>query len=171
MREEYKKELAELKTRMIKAEKFAEKLPVFAEKILGYKYTGEEDNIRFGNYYKKIPLDWGIDRRYYRNSSGRYIMNCKKEHNGFFFCIYINSISLFNRHNLYGLYEALQSVNVFYCDTLNTTFYITDDNIEAFLEALNNWYLAAIEQDKISRAAERRAKLEKELEELNSKII
>ena len=52
MKDEYLKELKQLKIKMIEAEKFAEKIPVFAGQILDYKYTGNENWIKFGEKYK-----------------------------------------------------------------------------------------------------------------------
>ena len=43
MLQRYKDELAQIKARMIGAEKFAEKLPLFRDKILDEKCTSTDD--------------------------------------------------------------------------------------------------------------------------------
>ncbi len=43
----------------------------------------------------------------------------------------------------FNLYESLEGVDIFFTDTSNTTFYVTDENIEAFLDALSEWHAKA----------------------------
>lgn len=172
MRKEYQDELEQLRSRMEKAEQFARKLPVLAEKILSHKFTGEEDWINFGEYYKKIPLQWGITRGLFSNNSNRTITNYpkNKDYSRQLFWIYINSISLFDVHNLFDLHDYLKDVDIFFNDGMNTTFYITDENIEAFLEALNTWYCDAMEKLKLHRLQKQEAELKKKLEETQNQL-
>lgn len=170
MRQEYIDELTALKTKMEKAEAFAERLPVFAEHILEYKITGEEDWLKFGDRYKKIPLNWGICRGLYLNGATRKIMNKYTPFkDGHYFSIYINSCSLFDGHNLFDLYKSFDGVEIYHIDSMNSTFYLTDENIEPFLEKLNDWYIRACEQLKEVKEKERIEKLEKELTELKAR--
>lgn len=168
MRKEYEDELETLRIKMQKAEKFAEALPIFAERILEYKFTGDEDWLDFGNCYKKIPLGWGIKRGYYRNGSSRYLLNYPKdaEYNLPLFNIYVNSYSLFDCNENFNLYESFKDVEIFFIDYMNSTFYITDENIFPFLEALNAWYnVAKDELLKLNKEKEI-ADLKKRLEKL-----
>jgi hypothetical protein len=172
MRKEYTEELEQLKTKMEKAERFAEALPVFAKKILDGKITGEDHWIKFGDTYKKIYLAWGINRGFYRNGGPRYIMNCPKDrvYSLHLFNIYVNTISLFDERHDFGLYDYLKGVDVFFTDELNSTFYVTDSNVEAFLEALNTWFCDAIEKLKKHRLQEQEAELKRKLEETQNQI-
>jgi len=171
MRDEYKKELTALKVKMDKAEKFAEKLPFFAKYILDYKLTGEEEYTKFGDKYKDIYLGWGINRGFYKKGSSRYLMNCRGDYDhGYFFSIYINSYALFDEHNNYGLYDALKDVDIFHADNSNTNFYITDENIESFLDALNIWYLAAREENTKFRAQKKIDKARHDLEKAEKQL-
>jgi len=151
MTPEYKKELAEIEAKMVAAETFAKKLPIFSESIRKNRFSGNEDWISFGDRYKDIHLGWSIRRGFYRNDSPRAITNYRGDYCGHFFNIYINSLHLYDLHDEFGLYEALEGVNIFFADVRNTTFYVTDENIEAFLEALNTWYLGAKKLAQISR--------------------
>ncbi len=62
---EYEKELTELYVKMVKAEAFAKKLPIFKDIILDKKLTGLEDRSGYINKYKELPLGWGVNRTNY----------------------------------------------------------------------------------------------------------
>lgn len=153
--EKYKLELRELKSKMIKAQKFADEIPLFSEEILTLKYSGKEHWIKFGETYKNLYLAWGINRGFFDSESNRNISNYREHHQEYLFCIYINSCSLFDCHHNFDLYESLKDVNIFFSDVLNTKFYVTDENIEPFLEALNKWYLKAKDENNLLRQQER----------------
>jgi hypothetical protein len=163
MRKEYKDELEALRQKMLAAEAFAEKIPCLAEKILDWKLTGNEQWQKFGNRYKKIPLAWSINRGFFSSETNRYISNYGKPHSGYFFSIYINSISLFDIHNLFDLKDAVNHVDVFFFDEMSTNFYVTDENIGELLEALSAWYERAIVKLKAYNR-------EKEIEETKKKL-
>jgi len=172
MRKEYLDELAELKLKMEKAELFAEKLPFLSETILRGKITGEEEWLKLADKYKKIYLKWGLNRGYFRSGSRRYVMNYPKdkEYNLPLFSVYINTITLFDTHQEFGLYDYLKGVDIFFSDVLNSTFYVTDDNIEAFLEALNTWYCDAAAKLKTYRLEQQEAELKKKLADTQKQI-
>lgn len=165
LRKEYQEELKLLKAKMIKAQNFAEKIPALAEIILERKVTGYEEYFKFGDSYKKLYLGWGINRSFYRSGGVRYIMNYPKdkEYNLPLFSIYVNTYAMFDEHQLFDLYKYLEGVDIFFSDSTNTTFYITDENIGTFLEALNTWYIDACEQLKKYRLQKKKEQLEKEL--------
>ena len=168
MREEYKKELKDLKTKMEKAEKFAEKVPLFVERILEYKFSGEESNQEYLSRYKQIYFHWSLYRTFYTTQSeGCKPTNYKgKDFSHHLFHVYINTLTLYNVNEEFGLYDALKEIDIFYTDHLNTTFYIDDENIEPFLEALNIWYLNACEESKKACAKKSLEDAEKEIEKL-----
>ena len=165
VREEYVKELEELKAKMRKAEKFAKKIPVFEKLILERKLTGEEDFVNFGYRYKRTPYNWGIRRGFFKDGTQRTITNMSKtnkycEH---LFFLYFNTLSLYDSHESYGLEELGKSESVFFFDYLNSTFYIKDQHIEEFLEMANDWYLKALELHKEEGK-------KKEIEELKTRL-
>lgn len=168
MRKEYAAELKELSIKMGKAEAYAKKIPIFQEQIINRKLTGEEDNASFGNSYKNIYLSWGISRLFY-SPGKRSITNSHKSHEGYLFNIYVNSYSLFNVNENFNLYCRLENINVFFKDTLNSTFYIEDKYIHDFLEALNDWYIKALKELDVFRLAERKSILLKELESIEKR--
>lgn len=167
MREEYKKELDELKTKMQKAEKFAKKFPMFEDTIINYKLTGDEDHVIMGYRYKDIDTPWGINRSFYRKDGRNDMLNYKKSdfYSGHFFVVYIDTFGLYDSYEEFGLYESLSHVDIFFTDKLNRTFYITDENIECFLDALNEWYLKAMKQVHSYNAEKKIRESEKKIRE------
>ena len=134
--EYYELEIKQLREKMDKAKEFAEHLPCFKEIILTRKldsnFTGT-----ISKKYKDIYLEWGINRYFYKDNKN--ITNCDKEiKDSYLFNIYINTLSLYDSHEKYGLKEL--KVPCFFFDKLNTTFYIEEKDIEIALEILNDWY-------------------------------
>ena len=58
LRPEYKQELIDLENKMIEAQKFAEKFPAFADRILEYKWTKEFTGEIYDRY-KGLYFGWG----------------------------------------------------------------------------------------------------------------
>lgn len=164
MIKQYEKELKELKEKMIRAEAFAEKVPCFRDFILKNKITGTEGHTNFASYYKKISFNWGLSRARYISGTNRNVTNYHRKHNKYLFSVYINPLELFNENEYFGLERVLEESTVFFFDKCNTTFYVEDEHIEGFLEALNNWYVDAVEELK-------RYKANREIEELKSRLF
>lgn len=167
----YENELKEIKEKMEKVEKFAEKVPLFKEKILKNKYTGYEQYIQFGNSYKDIYLAWGINRNHYVSGSRCHIFNYEKSDNydEYLFNIYVNSCDLFGK--VYdGVHSSLDDIknkcHVFFYDKYSCTFYIKDKYIEEFLNVLNEWYLQEEKNIEYYKRQERINKLKQELADL-----
>lgn len=166
MIDQYKKELEELKLRMEKAEKFAERIPMFKDQIIDEKLTGEERCITFGHYFKNMHLGWGINRGFFKRGTDRYIPNNPEQHYGYFFYIYVNTCDLFDTSVKYGLEKIVDSCPVYFYDVLNSTFYIEDEHIDAFLNALYDWWERANKQASKDRKQEQIDELKKELNRL-----
>ena len=164
MIDQYKKELKELEEKMIGAEAFADKIPCFRDFIIKNKIDGTEDFQTFASHYKKIPFNWELSRARYKSGARRYITNYSGEHDKYLFNVYINPYSLFDEHISFGLERVIEESTVFFFDKLNTTFYVEDEHIEGFLEALNNWYVQAVEKL-------RQYKADKEIDELKSRLL
>lgn len=179
MREEYTKELKALEQKMIKAEEFAKKLPIFADIILKEKHNENDNNIHFGYKYKNLYLAWGIKRYNYGTSSRAEILNLSpelspKKDNFFLFNIYVNCYSLFGLgDNDYT--QARNSLDelkfdVFFYDKHNTTFYATDEQIENLLEKLNDWYIEQCDFIKKESNKKKIEEMKKEIEKLENKM-
>ena len=148
---EQEEELEKLRSGMEKSAKFAERLPIFKDIIISKKLTGLEDWYSYGENYKGLSLSWGINRGFYSAERSRTITN-GPAHEGYLFCIYINSFSLFGNAADLGLKEAAKAMKLEYYDDVNTTFYANDRQIEAVLDALVLWYKAAEHQVNIHQA-------------------
>jgi hypothetical protein len=170
MRKEYIDELNLLKEKMIKAENFAEKIPVFSDVILENKYNSDETYIQFGKNYKKMYLAWGINRGHCNKNSMRTITNCKEEYDGYFFIVYINTLTLYDLHENFGLFESFDDVDIFFVDRINSTFYITDENIGNFLVALYEWYNRAISEARRYKCKQELLELEKKRQGLEEQL-
>lgn len=166
MIKQYEDELKALKIKMAGAEKFAEKIPCFRDFIIKNKIDGTEDFQKFASYYKEIPFGWGLSRARYISGTPRSISNYRDKHDKYLFNIYINTYSLFYEHEDFGLDRVLEESTVFFFDKYNTTFYVEDEHIEGFLEALNKWYVEAVEKLKQYRANEEIRELEEKLARL-----
>lgn len=167
--ERYQEELNTLKVKMLKAQQFAKELPLFRDMIINSKITGEENHIGFGKRYKNMYYDWGINRVNYGSSHTARINNYSRGvdlgHDKYLFCLYFNTIALYNSHEEHGLAD-LNSDKVFFYDCLNNTFYIEDKYIEEFLESANEWYLKAKNQEKIRKKEVKIKEMEERLKEL-----
>ena len=169
MNNAYKKELNELKSKMERAELFAKKLPFFKDIILERKITADDRSVSLGTRYKSMPLNWEIRRFYYCSKSRTNMTNNTNEYQGFFFNIYINSLSMFGVHENFDLYQSVSKSNYFYYDRCNTTFYVSDNDIECFLEELLAWYEKAKKQVIEFNETKRKAELIKELDQINKR--
>lgn len=171
---EIEKELNEMREKLEKTHAFAEKLPVFKDCILSNKYTGNEKHISFGKRYKSIYLGWGINRNRYKTDTNCTVTNYDYEvgepYDTHLFCIYINTLSLFDEQNKFNLSDFVKDLDLFFFDKINTTFYATDDQIIPLLEALNKWYLEANSKLKFYRAEQEVVKAEENLKRAKEKL-
>lgn len=170
MRKEYEDELKKLKLRMLKAESFAERVPLFKDKILSEKITGEEDWFLFCNSYKNLNTHNGIKRGHFVSGTSRSMTNFHDEHDCYCWTIYINTLGEYGSHAKYGLKDIFKDVSVFYFDGLNSTFYCTDAEIENLLEALNEWVIKARESAQNDRIDSDIREAETELKIAQNKI-
>jgi hypothetical protein len=146
MLKEYEEDLKALKHKMIAAEKFAKELPLFAKKILADKINGDANWIKFGEHYKTMHFAWGIKRGFYSTGGNRTVTNYPAEdgYNEHLFCIYINTLTIYDSHENYGLHDIEKQTKLFFYDKCNSTFYVTDEHIESLLDNLVAWKDKAI---------------------------
>ena len=135
MREEYQKELDQLKAKMEAAEELAEQLPYFKDLILKKKLG--VGSVHLGRSYKKLYLDCEIRRFKYDSAKDEtptnYEGDCKEE----LWFVYINTLSIYDSHEKYGLNKLAEKV--FYYDAINTTFYAKTEELIPLLDALVEW--------------------------------
>lgn len=166
MIKQYQDELRALKEKMVGAEKFAEKIPCFRQFILDNKLDGTEGNVKFASSYKQIYFHWGLHRVRFKSGTNRTITNYEGDYDKYLFSVCINNLSLFDTHEEFGLEDVLEKSTVFFFDRLNTTFYVEDEHVEGFMEALNDWYVEAVAQLEQYKINEEISKLEKQLAKL-----
>lgn len=170
MLKQYEEELQKLSERMKKAEEFSKVVPLYAEQIIKQKLTGEERWHTYGDSHKKLYFPWGINRGFYRSGSDRYVSNYRGKHECYLWSTYINTISLYDSHEKYGLDKIPEAIDIFFFDKLNSTFYCTDKQIEPLLEDLNTWYLQAKQKHAEDSLQDRLNKAEAEAKEIAKKI-
>jgi hypothetical protein len=144
LRKEYESELDALRVKMLKAQSFAEKIPAFANFILDNKLTEDQSFINWGCRYKDLWLGHDIYRHIY--SGGDVPLNYKGTYEGALTRIYINSYTLFDTNDHFGLELIAHSENCFWHDELNAIFYATDDKLEGLMNDICDWYQTASQQ-------------------------
>jgi len=170
MRQEYRNKLKAMRISMVKAELFAKRCPMFAEQILANMVTGEEEWYKFLHSYKSLRTYDGVHRGHYSSKTNRNISNCGEEYDEYLFTLYINTLVEYNSHANYGLEKIHETVPVFFYDAHNSTFYCTDEQIGALLEALDIWKITAMAQAKLDRRDVDIRELEEELAESQAKL-
>ena len=162
--------LEKIKSNMEASTKFAEKLPVFSDKIINYMFVENDEFIDFGDQYKNLYLAWGIKRGRYVSGTNRTVTNYHEKYDEFLFSIYINSINLFDSNNDYNLLDVVENTPLFFYDHLNHTFYAKDSQIEALLEALNVWYLNAKKENQVVFLKEKIKKAQLEIDRATASL-
>ena len=118
---------------------FAEKLPLFADTILGQ----EEDGSLFFELtprYKGVYFGWGVN--WYTNKPTNF--PDERVYEPGVVNVYINSCYLFD-DKLYTLAEQSlgrlsSEIKCYFYDNLNSTFYFKPDEVEEGLDKIAEWY-------------------------------
>lgn len=171
LNKEYQERLDSLRDKMEKAQMFSEYLPAFSRQILNMMVSGEERHINFGERYKDLYLAWGINRIFFGKDDNTSITNYRGEKpNKHLFTVYVNTLTMYDSHEKYGIEDVENQTDVFFFDRTNTTFYATDNQIVALLDTLNDWYLKAAEQEDKKRKQENLRKAEAEFERAKREV-
>lgn len=143
---------------------FAEKLPFYADKIISSEYDGLS-YVTLAYQYKTLPLDWGIKwtlskpTNYSRDSFQSGLVS-----------VYVNSYRLFGDISSEVAMELTKefsnSDNIYFIDWLNSTFYVTPEQLEEFLERLHNWYVLCKSKADTIRKEQKVKELREQLEQL-----
>ncbi len=145
---------------------FAKLLPLFADRIIDCEFTGDR-YCELAQKYQQISFGWGVNWTVHRPTNFPEDANY---HEGLI-NIYINCLSLFHDDVCHiaqkELWEAMKDIACYYTDVLNSTFYFKPDEIEAGLEALNNWYIKVKDSTQDYLKEQKRKQLQAQLQELD----
>lgn len=143
---------------------FAEKLPLYADEIIFSEYDGLS-YVQLAYRYKTLSLDWGINWTLYKPTN--------YYHDSFqsgLISVYVNSYSLFgdisSEVDTELTKEFSNSDNIYFIDWLNSTFYVTPEQLEEFLERLHNWYVLCKSKADTIHKEQKVKELRKQLEQL-----
>lgn len=166
----YIDEMKTLKNKMIEAEKFAERLPLFKDYILKNKISNRNNVSHLGEKVLDVYLGQAI--RLYNYSE--IYLGTPTNYNGKPISIplvvfYINRYSMFG-DDFYDnidkdLNESVKDLVYFY-DSINGKYYVTEENLEEFCNKLSIWYKLALAKNKQFVAQKKKEKLLKELKNL-----
>ena len=164
----YIDEIKILKNKMIEAEKFAERLPLFKDYILKNKINNRNNVSHLGEKVLDVYLGQAI--RLYNYSE--IYLGTPTNYNGKpisipLFVFYINRYSMFG-DDFYDnidkdLNESVKDLVYFY-DSINGKYYVTEENLEEFCSKLSIWYKLALAKNKQYSIEKKKIRLQKELD-------
>jgi hypothetical protein len=162
---EHKKMVREYIKRLYAVQELAEELPYFKDYIVGQSLTHTNGTDFSNAVSKKVYLPHGL-RRYLGKGNPHGYDGVKIK--GYYWNLYINCLSTYNRHENYDLFKMVEEsgVELIYMDKTNSTFYCRDKSIGQLIEVLSSWYKQAKERAKVDFKREKLEKLKKELEDL-----
>ena len=156
--------------RMLEAEEFAKRLPLFKDFILKNKINNKNMVAQLGEKVLDVYLGQAI--RLYNYSE--IYLGTPINYNGkpisiplIVFCI--------NRYSMFGddfhdeiIKELNESVKdlVYFYDSINGKYYVTEENLEEFCNKLSIWYNLALYENRKFVAQKKKEKLLKELKNL-----
>ena len=145
---------------------FAVKLPLYADKIISNEYVGLV-HVPLAYRFKTLPLDWGVNwtlskpTNYHHDTFQSGLIS-----------VYVNSYSLFgdisSEVDTELTREFSNSKNIYFIDWLNSTFYVTPEQLEEFLEHLHNWYVLCKSKADTIRKEQKVKELREQLERLEN---
>ena len=154
--------------RMLEAEEFAERLPLFKDYILKNKINNKNMVAQLGEKVLDVYLGQAI--RLYNYSE--IYLGTPINYNGKPISIplivfYVNEYSMFGDdfydEIIKDLDESVKDLVYFY-DSINSKYYVTEENLEEFCDKLSIWYNNAIEKNKQYSIEQKKIRLQKELD-------
>ena len=156
--------------RMLEAEEFANRLPLFKDFILKNKISNKNMVAQLGEKVLDVYLGQAIRLYNYSENYPKTPTN----YNGKPISIplivfYVNEYSMFG-DNFYDeirkdLNESVKDLVYFY-DSINGKYYVTEENIEEFCNKLSIWYNLALYKNNQFVAQKKKERLLKELKNL-----
>ena len=158
--------LEKYKKSFLEAEDLINRFPFAKDNIVCSAISGNTWLGNLGNEYKnnkgRIYLHFDIRRIFYGDQIPTNYTN-EVPINSFLTEVYVNICSLFGDNGWRVASTFIPKNKVFYADTINSTFYMKDDELIPFLDELLNWYLE--EKVKVSQKLK-----EKEIYETEEKL-
>ena len=153
----YDRELSSLKeveNRIIETQNLIDRFPVLEQNLPKYinrnsLFYINENYQCFGDKLNGVYLGQDFYRNHYSSKdekSNKFSNANKLQYEGLYFKVYINTYSMFGDVSdiLYlFVQEKLKSlgVNVYHIDSLNSTYYVSNELFNDFAEELKEWYI------------------------------
>lgn len=154
--------------KMLEAEEFAERLPLFKDYILKNKINTNHAISHLGEKVLDVYIGQAIRLcNYSENFKGT-----PTNYNGTpieipLVVFYINRYSMFGDDfydNIDKELDASVDDLVYFYDSINSKYYVTEENLEEFCSKLSIWYNNAIEKNKQYSIEQKKIRLQKELD-------
>ena len=156
--------------RMLEAEEFAERLPLFKDFILKNKINNKNMVAQLGEKVLDVYLGQTIRLYNYSETNNGTLTNYSGKPISIPLVVfYINRYSMFGGDFYDGIIKELdESVEdlVYFHDSINSEYYVTEENLEEFCDKLSIWYKLALAKNKQFVAQKKKEKLLKELKNL-----
>ena len=164
----YIDELNALTSRMLEAEEFAERLPLFKDYILKNKINTNHTISHLGEKVLDVYINQAIRLcNYSENFKGTPTNYNGKPISIPLVVFYINRYSMFGDDfydNIDKELDASVDDLVYFYDSLNSKYYVTEENLEEFCSKLSIWYNNAIDKNKQYSIEQKKIRLQKELD-------
>ena len=164
----YIDELNALTIRMLEAEEFAERLPLFKDYILKNKINTNHTISHLGEKVLDVYIGQAICLcNYSENFKGTPTNYNGKPISIPLVVFYINRYSMFGDDfydNIDKELDASVDDLVYFYDSINSKYYVTEENLEEFCDKLSIWYNNAIEKNKQYSIEQKKIRLQKELD-------
>ena len=154
--------------KMLEAEEFAKRLPLFKDFILSNKIDNKNMVAQLGEKVLDVYLGQAIRLYNYSEVNNgtptNYLGNPIKVP---LIVFYINRYSMFGDDfydNIDKELDASVDDLVYFYDSINSKYYVTEENLEEFCDKLSIWYNNAIEKNKQYSIEQKKIRLQKELD-------
>ncbi len=154
--------------RMLKAEEFAKRLPLFKDFILRNKIDNKNMVAQLGEKVLDVYLGQAIRLyNYSETNSGTPTNYSGKPIEVPLIVFYINRYSMFG-DDFYDeitkeLDESVKDLLYFY-DSINSKYFVTKENLGEFCDKLSIWYNNALKKNKQYSIEKKKIRLQKELD-------
>ena len=157
-----------LTSRMLEAEEFAERLPLFKDYILKNKINTNHTISHLGEKVLDVYIGQAIRLcNYSENFKGTPTNYNGKPISIPLVVFYINRYSMFGDDfydNIDKELDASVDDLVYFYDSINSKYYVTEENLEEFCSKLSIWYNNAIDKNKQYSIEKKKIRLQKELD-------
>ena len=155
--------------KMLEAEEFAERFPLFKNYILKNKITNTGRNVtQLGEKVLDVYIGQEIRLCNYSKTLKGTPTNYRGEPIEVpLIVFYINRYSIFGDYFYEEIIKELDaSVDdlVYFYDSINSKYYVTEENLEEFCSKLSIWYNNVIEKNKQYSIEQKKIRLQKELD-------